>query len=303
MSGESPDPSVRARSAAAEAVLKEAGVEGARREAALLAAWSMEIPLARYYALLAEPFPEDRLPQFLDAVRRRALREPFAYITGSFGFHGHSFAVGPGVLVPRPETELLVETALEAGLALPSGSVDFLDLCTGSGCIAISLALAFQEKGRTPHAAATDVSETALRTARENARRLAPGLDLVFLLADLLPPEGRRFDLLVSNPPYVPSDEIAPLAPEITRYEPREALDGGPDGLAFLRRIVVAATRFLKTGGWLFLEHGSDQAEAVRALLVDDPLFERVETRQDLSGHPRVTLARFAAAADLMDSL
>jgi len=303
MSGESSRTAVRAHSASAEAVLKEAGIEDARREAARLAAWALDVPLARYYAILDEPFPEDRLPVFLDGVRRRALREPFAYIAGSFGFHGHDFIVGPGVLVPRPETELLVSCALEAALSLPGASVDFLDLCTGSGCIAVSLALALQEKGRTPHAAATDVVPEALKIARENARRLAPGLDLLFLLADLLPPEGNRFDLIVSNPPYVRTDEIDPLAPEIVRYEPREALDGGSDGLDFYRRIVAAAPRFLKPGGCLLLEHGCDQDGDVRALLGADPLFERIETRNDYARLPRVTLAHLAVATDLLDPL
>ncbi len=303
MSGDEARPTVLSRSAAAEAVLKDAGVEDARREAARLAAWALDVPLARYYAIRDEVFPEDRLPAFLDGVRRRALREPFAYITGSFGFHGLDFAVGPGVLIPRPETELLVSCALEAGLALPGDSVDFLDLCTGSGCVAVSLAIALKEKGRTPHAAATDVSPDALKVARDNAHRLSPGLDLVFLLADLVPPEGSRFDLLVSNPPYVRSDEIAPLAPEITRYEPREALDGGPDGLAFYRRIVASAPRYLKAGGTLLVEHGSDQAEEVRALFAADPLFEGIGTRNDLAGNPRVTFARAASPSDLLESL
>ena len=292
MSGETGLTAVRARSAAAEAVLKEAGVDDARREAARLAAWAMDVPLARYYAILDEPFPEDRLPAFLDGVRRRALREPFAYIAGSFGFHGHDFAVGPGVLVPRPETELLVTCALEAALALPGDSVDFLDLCTGSGCVAVSLALALQDKGRTPHAAATDIVPEALKMARENARRLAPGLDLVFLLADLLPPEGSRFDLIVSNPPYVRSDEIEPLAPEIVRYEPRAALDGGPDGLEIIERLLDRLPTTLSGDGVALLEIGADQGETIVVCVADRLPGWSCDVELDLAGLPRVARVR-----------
>ena len=294
-SGNLPARTVRERSAAAEAVLKEAGVEEARRESARLVAWAMGVPLARYYAALGEPFPEEFLPAFEEAVRRRALREPLAYITGAVGFRGLEFAVCSGVLIPRPETEELVEAALEAAKAVEGDSVDFLDLCTGSGCIAVSLAVALQRAGKTPHGAATDLSEWALRIARENARRLAPGMDLVFLLADLFPPEGNRFDLLVSNPPYIATEDIDPLAPEIVRFEPREALDGGADGLDFYRRIVFEAPRFLRSGGWLLVEHGFDQGDEVRALLVKDGRYEAIATKQDLSGHPRVTLARLVS--------
>ncbi len=291
-SGSPPARTVRECSAAAEAVLRDAGVDEARRESARLAAWAMGVPLARYYAALGEPFPEAFLPAFDAAVRRRALREPFAYVTGSIGFHGLEFCVGPGVLIPRPETEELVAAALEAAKTVEGDSVAFLDLCTGSGCIAVALAIALQQEGKTPHGAGTDLSETALRTARDNARRLAPGMDLVFLLADLFPPEGNRFDLLVSNPPYIATDDIDPLAPEIVLFEPREALDGGVDGLAFHRRIVFEAPRFLKAGGWLLVEHGADQGDEVRALLLLDERYEEIATKNDLSGHPRVTLAR-----------
>ncbi len=293
-SGNCPAPTIRERSAAAESILKDAGVEEARREAARLAAWAMGVPLARYYATLGDPFPVESLPAFDESVRRRALREPFAYVTGSGGFRGLEFIVGPGVLIPRPETEGLVEAALEAAKTVEGDSIAFLDLCTGSGCIAISLAVALQQGGKTPHGAGTDLSEPALRASRENARRLAPGMDLVFLLADLFPPEGNRFDLLVSNPPYVPSDDIAPLAPEIVLFEPREALDGGTDGLAFFRRIVFEAPRFLKSSGWLLVEHGADQGDEVRALLAQDDRYEEIATKKDLSGHPRVTVGRLS---------
>lgn len=289
-----PAATVRARTRDAEALLREGGVEDPRREAARIAAWAMGIPLSRHYAVLPDPFPEDRLPAFEAAVRRRAAREPLAYIVGSVGFRGLEFAIGPGVLIPRPETELLVDAALEAALAEPGTDVSFLDLCTGCGCVAVALALALREKGRTPHGAGTDLSEDALRAARENARALAPGSDLVFLLADLFPPEGARVDLVTANPPYIPSLDIPPLAPEIERYEPLVALDGGLDGLDFYRRLVSGAPRFLKPGGWLLLEHGADQGPAVRALLAGNPLYLDPETRADLAGHPRVTLARLA---------
>ncbi len=291
------DPTVRVRAQEAETVLAAAGVEDPRREAGRLAAFALGIPLARYYAILNDPFPADRLPAFEDAVRRRAARVPYAYIVGSVGFYGHEFSIGPGVLIPRPETELLVDAALETALRTTRDGtgVSFLDLCTGCGCVAVSLALALRAKGRTPHGAGTDLSEDALRSARENARRLAPGEDLMFLYADLFPPEAFRVDLVAANPPYIPTFDIPPLEPEVGRFEPLVALDGGLDGLDFYRRLVSGAPRFLNPGGALLLEHGADQGPAIRALLEGSPVLEGIGTLLDLAGHPRVTYATLTA--------
>ena len=192
------------------------------------------------------------------------------------------------MLVPRPETELLVEAALAA---LPEGG-RALDLCTGSGCVAISLALA---RGGA-RVLATDVSEDALAVARENAAAL--GAVVEFATGDLWAAvhSGERFDVVVSNPPYVPTRELAGLSREVLR-EPRLALDGGEDGLAVLRRIVEGAAARLKGGGTLCLEMHESHAEALPALCRSAG-FARAEARRDLAGLPRLVVAAVAGGAD-----
>jgi release factor glutamine methyltransferase len=191
--------------------------------------------------------------------------------------------VDPRVLVPRPETELVAEVALAA---LPEGG-RALDLCTGSGVLAVTLAL-----GRRARLVATDLSPGALDVARENARAL--GAEVTFLAGDLdgPVPAGEVFDLVVSNPPYVPSGEIDGLAPEVRR-EPRMALDGGPDGLAVLRRIVALSPSRLAPGGSLVLEMHETHREALPRLCREAG-FARAEARADLAGLPRLVVATVA---------
>jgi release factor glutamine methyltransferase len=220
-------------------------------------------------------------------VRRRAAGEPTAYLTGRKEFCGRSFRVDARVLVPRPETELVVEAALAA---LPEHGAA-LDLCTGTGCIAVSLAL-----GRPGAAVASvELSAEAAVVARENAAALGAAVEL--LEGDLyapLPP-GRRFDLIVSNPPYVPSGEMASLPPEVRR-EPVLALDGGADGLGLLRRIVAGAQDRLSPGGALVLEmHESHLAALPR--LCREAGFATAEPHRDLAGLPRWVVARLPPSA------
>ena len=216
----------------------------------------------------------------LSAFARRAGGEPLAYVVGTKEFHGLALTVDPRVLVPRPETELLVDWALEllagalAHVALPS----VVDLGTGSGAIA----LAVKQVHAVADVDATDVSGPSLAVARANALRL--GLDVAFLEGPWWAPiEGRRFDLALSNPPYIATgDSHLPAL----RHEPIQALSPGGDGLDALRQIVRGAPDHLQPGGWLLLEHGYDQAQAVYALLHQHG-FTGLETRRDLGGRPR----------------
>ena len=222
--------------------------------------------------------------RYTDLLERRAAGEPIAYILGYRDFWTLTLAVNPSVLVPRPETELLVERALALG---PTGPARVADLGTGSGAIALALASERPEWAVT----AIDVSEDALRTAMINA--VALGLDRVEFLAGRWfgPLAGRRFDVVASNPPYV-SEGDAALKDATLQHEPQIALASGPDGLASLREIVNSAPDYLERRGWLILEHGSDQAATVERELVGRG-FGHVRSHRDLAGHERITEAQW----------
>ena len=217
--------------------------------------------------------------RWLAWLDRRLAGEPLAYLIGRKEFHGLTLEVTPAVLIPRPETELLVDWA-DALLRDGSGRSDVVDLGTGSGAVA----LAIKRDHPHLHIVATDASDDALAVARRNAERLALGVE--FVRASWWKGlEGRRFDLVVANPPYVRAGDPAL---EALRHEPLSALTPGGDGLGALSAIVAGTNEHLRSGGWLLLEHGFDQAEAVRSLLRSAG-FVDVETRQDLAGHPRAT--------------
>jgi release factor glutamine methyltransferase len=264
------------------------GVDAPRLTAELLLAHALCCDRVRLYLDFDKPLGDPELARYRELVRRRADGEPTAYLVGRKEFFGRPFRVDPRVLVPRPETELLVEVALAA---LPEGG-RALDLCTGSGCIAASLAL-----GRPgARVVATDVSEDALTLARENAAAL--GAVVEFATGDLWAAvhEGDRFDVIVANPPYIPANELAGLSREVRR-EPCIALDGGEDGLAVLRRIVEAAPARLHPGGMLCVEMHETHVEALPRLCRAAG-FARAEARRDLAGLPRLTVAYMAAAGD-----
>ena len=238
--------------------LADKGVENARREAEWLLCQATGLDRVGLYLNFDKPLSDDELAGYRALVARRGKREPLQHILGSQEFDGLSFAVSPAVLIPRHDTETLLEQAV---LRAPQAR-HMLDIGTGSGCIAIALAK------RLPEAAVTavDLSSEALAVAQRNAE--AHGAAIEFLHGSFFEPvAGRRFDLIVSNPPYITTAELAELQPEVRDYEPRLALDGGPDGLAAYRVIVAQAPAHLQPGGWLLLEVGAGQAGDVAELL------------------------------------
>jgi len=252
----------------------------ARLEARVLAAFAWDVAPAWLIAHDTDLPDRTQLAQFSTLLARRLVGEPIAYLTGTREFYGRSFRVSPKVLIPRPDTELLVERALAH---MPDDqSVAVLDLGTGSGCIAITLAL------ERPLACVTavDRSAAALATATHNGSIL--NVPVEFLTSDWFSAlAGRRFDLIVGNPPYIAAADPH-LARGDVRFEPLSALAAGPDGLADLRRLIAAAPGHLKPGGALLLEHGYDQANAVRALL-QAAGFSHPQSWPDLSGICRVS--------------
>lgn len=266
---------VREALSAALDALAAAGVETPRLDAELLLAEATGWERARLAADPDAGVPADAARRFGETVRRRLRREPVAYILGRKGFRSLELTVDRRVLVPRPETELLVEVALE----LAPGRV--LDIGTGSGAVALAVASELP----TCEVTATDTSAAALAVARANAARLGL-VGRVELVEAMLPPEASGFDLVLANLPYVAEAEWASLEPEVTEWEPREALLAGPDGLDVLRAAIPAAAAVAPA---LALEVGAGQASAVSELLFEAG-FGEVETRPDLAGIPRVVL-------------
>lgn len=265
--------------------LLTAGVNEPRLDAELLL--SRHLGLTRA-ALLAQP---DRLLSSAEAetlaalLARRATREPLPYILGVREFFGLCFAVDPRVLIPRPETELLVERALWLASHMSlSGPLRIADVGTGSGCIAVALAV------HLSHALiyATDVSAEALAVAQRNAAMQGVASRIRFLWGDLLSPVPQSVHLIVANLPYIPAQEWETLPPEVGRFEPRSALDGGSDGLDLVRRLLTQAPSYLLSGGALLLEVGAGQGETVTRRARAAFPQAKVELIPDLAGHARV---------------
>ena len=268
--------------------LSKKGIEAPSLEARLLLAHVLNCkPIDVLVRSFDEPTDDERT-KFRELIQRRVQGWPVAYLVGSKDFFLLRFEVTPAVLIPRPDTETLVQAALELLKTRPTARV--LDLGTGSGCIAVSLA--YQCPGLSVEA--VDVSPDALEVARRNAALHGVGGRVHFRLGDLfapLPPDA-TFDLIASNPPYIAPSEIAELAPDVRDHEPRLALDGGPDGLAFYRRIAADAGKFLKPGGHLLLEIGYTQNNSVRAIFADRTEWTLGESIKDLDGRWRVIAVR-----------
>jgi release factor glutamine methyltransferase len=270
----------------AASFLAARGVENARLDAEVLLADVLGFDRARLFAARRLGLDDRERRAFDVLLARRARREPLQHVRGRQEFFSREFLVDRRVLVPRPETEILVEVALD--LACPFGDATVLDLGCGCGVVAITIAL------ELPGAAifASDVSSDAVEVACENARRLNVADRIEFGCGDLFAAvRGRRFDLVVSNPPYVPCGELERLAPEVRDYEPRTALDGGADGLEFYRRLAPAAGDVLAEEGAVVVEIGHQQGSAVTEIFVAAG-FRVVRTERDLAGIERVLVVR-----------
>jgi release factor glutamine methyltransferase len=271
--------------------LAKKSIESPRLQAELLLAHVLGLERMKLYLNFERALAPAEVDRFRDLIRRRGQREPLQHIVGSTSFCGLEIAVNRHVLVPRPETELLAEAGWKFLSTLnsqpstcPSTALDF---GTGSGCLAIALAV--KSPGARVHA--LDLSADALEIAKQNAARHQVLQRIQFVCGDGFAalPEGSRFDLIISNPPYVATAEIESLEPEVRDYDPRSALDGGADGLDFYRRFAVDARPFLRTGGRLMLEFGDGQADAIRSIFeTQNWVVEAV--KEDYSRRPRIVV-------------
>ena len=268
----------------ATAELRAAGVDAPRRDARLLMQHALRLSPEALLANDHLPLGEDEARRLMALVRRRAAREPIAYLTGRREFWSLEFAIDRSALVPRPESEILVEAVLARAARLPARP-RLLDLGTGSGCLLVALL------SELPGAVGfgTDVSAAAVSLARANARRHGLGERTSFAVADWGAPLAARFDIVVSNPPYVTVPELASLTPEIACHEPRTALAGGNDGYACYRKLAPQVAQLLAPRGLAAIELGSGMADEVRLLFAAAGLME-IGRRRDLAGIERCAL-------------
>ncbi len=279
---------IHARVAAARHRLREAGIplDEADLDARLLAEHVLGWDAARFFTSADGPEPDEFAAAYESLVARRARREPLAYITGRQAFWDLVFEVSPAVLIPRPESELIVEAALER-FPSPAGALTIVDAATGSGCLAVAIA----RERPAARAIVTDVSDIALDVARQNASGHGVADRIQFVRGDLLDPVATPVDLIVCNPPYVAEVDRPGLQPEVRDHEPAIALFGGRDGLQIIARLVEQAPRRLVRGGVLIFEFGFGQAERVTELISHTPGLTMIALRPDLQGIPRAAIA------------
>jgi len=292
-----PAESVRDAVAAGAKLLRDAGIDSARLDAEVLLRHVLEVEKAEFYLGFDMGLDETAEREFHKLLSRRAGREPVAYITGHKEFWSLDFVVTPAALIPRPETELLVELAFK--LSTPRSGTSprkILDLGTGSGAIAVSLAKELPQA----RIGAVDISAGAIEVARLNARRHGIEDRVEFFCGDLfeaVADEREGFDLIVANPPYIRCGDLAGLAPEIRQWEPIMALNGGADGLLYYRRIVAEAGDYLKGGGSILIELGDAMGDAVARLFAAAGGFETAQVYRDYAGKERVIAAAKISAA------
>ena len=269
--------------------LGKKGIESSRLQAELLLAHLLKLPRMRLYLNFERALSPAETDALRELVKRRGQREPLQHIIGSTSFCGYEIAVNRHALVPRPETELLAELGWQFLSTLNAQRSNAFDFGTGTGCIAITLA------ARCPNAkiTATDISADALALAKENAERNQVAERIEFLQGDgfAAVPKDEPFDLIISNPPYIPSAEIATLQPEVRDFDPRAALDGGADGLDFYRMLAVEAKPFLKPDGKIMLEFGDGQADDIKRIFENEKwIVEAV--KEDYSQRARILIAK-----------
>ncbi len=273
--------------------LKDHGSETPRLDAEVLLAHARGCSRIQLYTAFDQVLEDATRGRMRELVKRRANAEPVAYLVGYREFFSNRFKVTPDVFIPRPDTETLVMQAIDRLKGLASPKV--LDLCTGSGCVAISIA----KNVPAAEVTAVELKDETLEVARFNARELDTNGQIQLFQGDLFAAFAANgvdvrsgFDIIVSNPPYIASDEIPTLQADIARHEPRFALDGGPDGLDVIKRLIAESPEFLKPSGWLLIEIGCDQGDAVRQLLETDGRYESISIVADTAGLPRVACGR-----------
>jgi release factor glutamine methyltransferase len=268
--------------------LKKHECETARLDAEILLAFSRGCQRIQLYTEYDAPLTPEERSKMRDLVKRRAGHEPVAYLVGFREFFGLDFEVEPGVLIPRPDTETLVVTALELAREMESPQV--IDLCTGSGCVAAAIA----ENCKSAVVSAVEIDDQAFAVATRNLAKHELAERVTLLQGDLFQPvpEGGLFDLIVSNPPYVTTAEMDTLPPDVRLHEPRRALDGGADGLDIVRRIISDGHGRLNSSGAMLLEISSEQAPVVADLFAQAGVFEPAVIAKDLAGHSRVVWAK-----------
>lgn len=270
---------------------KSRNIQSPRVDAEILLAHTLQLKRVDLYIRYDLPLSKNELAAFKDLILRRAAREPVAYIVETKGFWSLDLGVTTDVLIPRPETECLVETALSL---LPSSEEEppkrVLELGTGSGAIVLALA---SERPRDIFFA-SDRSLNAAALARKNAQQNCPEGAVRFFCGNWFMPLNSRqgFDMILSNPPYIPSGKIPQLQPEIYKYEPLTALDGGDDGLTPIRNIICSASKYLVQGGWLLLEMGHDQKSEVEKIIRACDAYDQIVFTKDYAGHDRVVQMR-----------
>ena len=271
----------------AETQLTDAGVDNPKGDAEEIYCYLMHVDKSKFFMEWSEPAADRTCEQFFDLVARRANREPLQYIIGMQGFLDLALQVKPGVLIPRYDTEVVAESACEVFKEKKGDTV--LEIGCGSGAIGIALAKKVGAK-----VTAVDINPDACELTKENAQRNGVKMDV--LCGDLFEPiKKKKYHMIISNPPYIKTADIEGLMPEVRDHEPREALDGGEDGLEFYRRIAAGAADHLKKDGILVLEIGDDQAAQVAAILTATERYGDIQVGKDLTGKDRAivtTLAR-----------
>ncbi len=272
--------------------LSAAGIANARLDAEVLLAHIIQKDRVWLITHRDDVLDDNHQRDFAEAILRRTRREPLQHIIGNQEFWGLEFIVTPDVLIPRPETELIIEATL-AIVQDRNRPVRIIDLCTGSGCIAVSLA----KELTAARVIATDASEKALAVARENSRRHGVSERIRFLPGDLFGPLEEldlrgQVDIMVSNPPYVQADDLSTLQPEVRDYEPQMALIAGPEGTEMAKRITQRAPEYLKKNGALIMEMGLGQAEALTRMVEETGAYGKPGILKDLAGIERVFVAK-----------
>ena len=274
--------------------LKQKGIDSPRLNAELLLSHQLHLTRVKLYLQYDQPLSEQEVEGYRALIRRRLNREPVQYITGTQEFWSMEFIVNPWVLIPRPETEVLLEQAVSLGkesTTLHEEGVNLLDLCTGCGALAVALAREYDKALIW----ATDLSEEALGVARRNAERLGVRDRIEFRCGDLFMPfagQPARFSLILSNPPYISAEAFKTLSPEVRDHEPRTALDGREQGMYYITRILREAAGYLVSGGWILMEMDPEQTPKAIQVIEETGQFSEHRRIEDYSRRYRMVMAR-----------